>query len=481
MANVALRERSVSPGPAGPRKARHSVLMDVNAGKSGLDAVKKEAARSNQGLVIDEGDSSLGDHIFYVLENVISTYPNSPFFFLLMFVVFCVVWMGAMWLVASSSAHPDDDGADDAVFGYSGLMDSLYFTVMTLVTGGYEDEIPDVNGLRWIYFLQAFTNIVVVSVLIGFMNDSISGFMASLSEGRTQVVENGHTLILGWSEATIRVVIQIAFLRRQFQQLNENSFFFLKLPILNWLRIPMKKYVDLERPTVPPSFDAHCRANLLLLRLLLLLLLLLLLAQPLNPSTPPRYNLLERPSTPLAWSDIVIMTQLKTKEEMHELLSRAMDERGIDPARTKIGQNVICRVGDPTNTHDLVRVGAHKASAIITMMTERDVEEFDLSDGKIENGATLRCCLALRHVLFARRYSKTHMIHPDCRIVLQMTSPSVFVDAACFKVITRVPLPSTPSTPYAMRVPSNIPTSACLGLTRASTHLLTDRGPPETT
>jgi len=34
-----------------------------------------------------------------------------------------------------------------------------------------------------------------------------------------------------------------------------------------------------------------------------------------------------------------------------------MSERGIDPDRTRIGQNVICRVGDPTNTNDLIRVG----------------------------------------------------------------------------------------------------------------------------
>jgi hypothetical protein len=44
---------------------------------------------------------------------------------------------------------------------------------------------------------------------------------------------------------------------------------------------------------------------------------------------------------------------------MHELLERALAERGIDSNRTRIGQNVICRVGDPTNTNDLIRVGGN--------------------------------------------------------------------------------------------------------------------------
>ena len=67
------------------------------------------------------------------------------------------------------------------------------------------------------------------------------------------------------------------------------------------------------------------------------------------------------------------------------------------------------------------------------MMTAQDQEEEDESDGKIFNGATLRCSLSLRHVLFTNPYSSTVDIHPDLRIVLQMTSPSAYVDAVCFK------------------------------------------------
>ena len=42
-----------------------------------------------------------------------------------------------------------------------------------------------------------------------------------MGEGTTKVVEKGHTLVLGWNEASPRVLCQISFLRAVFQQLNE--------------------------------------------------------------------------------------------------------------------------------------------------------------------------------------------------------------------------------------------------------------------
>jgi hypothetical protein len=124
---------------------------------------------------------------------------------------------------------------------------------------------------------QAFTNIVVVAVLIGFMNEAISGFMSSLSEGRTKVIEDGHTLILGWSEATIRVVIQISFLRRQYQIMCEEQYPFLTF-LCDW--VPLVAYT---KPLMRWS------------------------------------GLFDPPSTPLAAADIVLMNTLKTKVSRNPL------------------------------------------------------------------------------------------------------------------------------------------------------------------
>ena len=100
--------------------------------------------------------------------------------------------------------------------------------------------------------------------------------------------------------------MQCSQLRASYQEINERRFFFLK-------RFP-------------------------LLRLLL-----------------DKFKLLEKPSTTVAKHDIVILTNNKTKDEMHTILQHTFEERGILPHGTKLGQNVICRVGDPRKISNLLR------------------------------------------------------------------------------------------------------------------------------
>ena len=99
----------------------------------------------------------------------------------------------------------------------------------------------------------------------------------------------------------------------------------------------------------------------------------------------------------------------------------------------------MCRVGNPKDVTDLIRVGAHRAACVIVMMTEHDIAEEEHNDGLVQNGATLRVCLALRHVIFSNPFNVVdeentyEMYHPALRIVMQMTTPSAYVDAACFR------------------------------------------------
>ena len=77
------------------------------------------------------------------------------------------------------------------------------------------------------------------------------------------------------------------------------------------------------------------------------------------------FGWLARPSTSMAAKDIVIMADNISKAEMQTILQQTLDERGIMAKRTKLGQNIVCRVGSPYNVNDLLRVGAHRASAIL--------------------------------------------------------------------------------------------------------------------
>ena len=45
---------------------------------------------------------------------------------------------------------------------------------------------------------------------------------------------------------------------------------------------------------------------------------------------------------------------------------------------------VVCRIGDPTDPHDLFRVGAHRATSILVMLTDEDTQEEKDSEGTAE-------------------------------------------------------------------------------------------------
>ena len=351
--------------------AKRSVRADMTA--NAIAEVRASGAgpkNSNAGV-------STGDIISYVVENNIAANAWYPLILLALLTSAGMTVFGFIWWFQVS------ESGDEELYGQT-IADSIYMALQLIATGGFEDSIPDKVGLRWIFIVIIIFGFVIFATFVGFITDAFASFMSDLASGKTKVAASDHTLILGWNEATLRAVVQASFLRRQYQMLNESR----------WTVLYYFSFLV-------PVFGA--------------------------------LGLLERPSTSLAVADIVIMDDSITKEEMHIRLEQTLAERGINPARTKLGKNIICRVGDPTNVNDLIRVGAHRASAILVMMTVKDTEEEDESDGKIFNGATLRTCLALRNVLFTNKYSEAHDINPDLRIVMQMLHPSEYVDAALFK------------------------------------------------
>ena len=138
------------------------------------------------------------------------------------------------------------------------------------------------------------------------------------------------------------------------------------------------------------------------------------------------------PSSPVAKYPIVVMSNNgeMTKADMDEQLGNALAERGISPKRTKIGWDVVCRVGDPTSVHDLVRVNAKAAKSIMLMMTDQDEFEFEESGKQIVNGATIRTmrrCGA--DVLCASQEDMDRFDDNDIRIVVELQKASPFVSA----------------------------------------------------
>ena len=109
-------------------------------------------------------------------------------------------------------------------------------------------------------------------------------------------------------------------------------------------------------------------------------------------------------------------------------LVEALDEGGVSRSRTRVGWDVVTRHGDPTSIHGLVRVSAQSAASVLLMLSRMDATDEEASRGKIQNAATTRALLALRHCLFAGGRSQ----HPALRVTVQLSAPSEYVDAAAF-------------------------------------------------
>ncbi len=292
------------------------------------------------------------------LETFVASNKKAKFIILIWATLACLFILSACWVAVPApevagggGSSKKSGGASAAVASgtdvydpYSQYAGAMYIVMQLLATGGF-DSLKRPVGQECVLVAAILCGVLVFAVLVGFVNDAVAETMANLNRGRTKVATSGFTLILGWNEATVRVVCQIAFLRRALIKQNET----LLRRIFPFLRV--------------------------------------------------------KGSTPLASNPVVVMCDSMTKDQMDTVLKEALLERGIKPSRTRVGWHIICRVGNPTDTHDLLRIGAHRATSILVMMTEEDGAEKERSHGVITGGATLRTLLAVRRVLLDPLYA----------------------------------------------------------------------------
>ena len=64
-------------------------------------------------------------------------------------------------------------------------------------------------GFRLVGFFVTVGGIFVISTLIGILSNGISDRLEGLRKGRSQVLENGHIIILGWSEQVFTIISEL--------------------------------------------------------------------------------------------------------------------------------------------------------------------------------------------------------------------------------------------------------------------------------
>ena len=79
----------------------------------------------------------------------------------------------------------------------------------TLDPGVISGDTEGSSLFLFLMLLATFAGVFFLALLIGFINDAIQNKMEELAEGREPVIETGHTVILGFGEATFTILEEL--------------------------------------------------------------------------------------------------------------------------------------------------------------------------------------------------------------------------------------------------------------------------------
>jgi len=136
----------------------------------------------------------------YRFDNLMSR--GTPAMVVMLFVLSLTVIVFAAAVISGFSLH-QADATDRLSFGEA-FWESLMRTLDSGTMGGDTG-----TGFRLIMFLVTLGGIFVVSALIGIISNGLEDQMDHLRKGRSQVLENNHSLVLGWSPQIFTILNEL--------------------------------------------------------------------------------------------------------------------------------------------------------------------------------------------------------------------------------------------------------------------------------
>jgi voltage-gated potassium channel Kch len=111
---------------------------------------------------------------------------------------------GAIVTVGGPMLGPETDAGRVTLSFPEAVWESLMRTFDAGTMGG------DVGwGFRWVMLFVTIGGVFIVSTLIGVLTAGVEGKLEELRKGRSQVLETGHTLILGWTPQIFTILSEI--------------------------------------------------------------------------------------------------------------------------------------------------------------------------------------------------------------------------------------------------------------------------------
>ncbi len=145
---------------------------------------------------------TFGEKARYYFENTMSAGPGGVIKWLALVSLFMVLVLGVVILIFGIKSSPEAD-AENLGF-IEGAWQSLMATLDSGTMGGDEGW-----AFRSVRFIATLGGIFLISILIGTISSGIDEKLDELKKGRSRVLENNHTLILGWSEKVFSIISEI--------------------------------------------------------------------------------------------------------------------------------------------------------------------------------------------------------------------------------------------------------------------------------
>lgn len=152
-------------------------------------------------------NATLRERLRYAFDNSMARGPAALIGWLALLSLAMILLVAA--LVALLGVAPEGVSATGEATGRPGFLDLAWFSLMRTLDAG---TMGGDTG-SWPFLLSMFAvtlgGVFVVSTLIGVLTSGIEGKLEELRKGRSKVIEEGHTLILGWSPKIFSIVREL--------------------------------------------------------------------------------------------------------------------------------------------------------------------------------------------------------------------------------------------------------------------------------
>ncbi len=143
--------------------------------------------------------STFSKKLRYAFDNTMSKGPIALIIWLAIISILVII-LAAFVLMITGINQPEEEGLNFMEAAWQSLMRTLDAGTM-----GGDAGWP----FRIIMLLVTIGGIFIVSTLIGVLSSGIEGKLEELRKGRSEVMENDYTLILGWSSKVFTIISEL--------------------------------------------------------------------------------------------------------------------------------------------------------------------------------------------------------------------------------------------------------------------------------